>query len=633
MKNLLFTALLLTSFLISHAQQRPNRPPGQGGPPELRNFDEMFDSLAIAQTFDDSLTLIGRMTIAPYVRMGHAEKVKELAELAIKMCEGRTPADKNRLPVIMSNLASVYSDEGQHVKATEYSVQAISACDKADCDVQYILYNVLGFIFKRVENHEKAIEYFKLSSAFASERSFSSDINAATSYLSLEQYDSALLKIDQYIDFNQLNPQNLFAYMVFHDANLFAGNIEEADKTLRFLNEHLEKPGSPKFIYDITYLNVRHLQRKELFDSALFYAQKLQTNPFKLQDKTFGADMLFAEIHMRLKQFQKAISILEPIHKQSEQSENSRLKSSIHGLLAECYKNTANYEKAIFHVEKAGEYREILRSNEVKLAVNRKEVDYVFDKVEQEKKILQANLRRANTEQKFTYSILIFIFLSLVLTYTLFVKTTKSNKQLSGKNVQIEKLMKELNHRVKNNLQLISSIINLQSHAVADGQAKTVLKDSKLRMQALSILHQKLYQMEDLTEVNCANYFEELIENLKLAFVNAGKSVQTNLNVSNQTLNIDYVIPLGLIINELVTNSLKHAKAEDLQINLSLQFNDDKWMLIYSDNGDHFDIAAIEKSQSFGIEMIKSLADQIKSKPMFESKTGLHFSLSFQTNG
>lgn len=203
------------------------------------------------------------------------------------------------------------------------------------------------------------------------------------------------------------------------------------------------------------------------------------------------------------------------------------------------------------------------------------------------------------------------------------------NEKLYSRNERIELLLRELNHRIKNNLQLISSILNLHSRSTDNIDAKMALTEGKLRMQALSLLHQKLYMTEKYTEVDCKEYIKELIDYLSIAFKSNYSDVNFSLDIDDFKLNLDQAVPLGLILNELVTNSLKHSGKDRLLIDFTAKKERDNICITLKDNGSGISQKQFEHSNSFGITMIKSLVDQINGKLTVACKNGPHFRLEF----
>jgi PAS domain S-box-containing protein len=199
-------------------------------------------------------------------------------------------------------------------------------------------------------------------------------------------------------------------------------------------------------------------------------------------------------------------------------------------------------------------------------------------------------------------------------------KITQQKIEQSLKEKEI--LLKEVHHRVKNNMQVISSIINLQSSYVNDEYALALLKESQNRIITMAYIHESLYQNKSFTSVNFSEYVETLCKNIIQSYSLNEQKVQLCLNLQKTTLNLDSSIPAGLIINELVTNAIKHAfpdnKTGTVTINLATENNN--VFLEVKDNGKGFEnIIDFKDSPSLGLQLVNTLIDQIDGSLVFES--------------
>ena len=151
-----------------------------------------------------------------------------------------------------------------------------------------------------------------------------------------------------------------------------------------------------------------------------------------------------------------------------------------------------------------------------------------------------------------------------------------------------EVLLKEVHHRVKNNLQVISSILNLQSSYVKDEGTLNILKESQNRIKSMAFIHESLYQTKDFSSINFTEYIVNLSNNLIHSYSNFDHEVKLNLDIQNVFLNLDLAIPCGLIINEIVSNALKYAfveNKEDGEISIKMEVVGDNLILLIGDNG------------------------------------------------
>ena len=181
-------------------------------------------------------------------------------------------------------------------------------------------------------------------------------------------------------------------------------------------------------------------------------------------------------------------------------------------------------------------------------------------------------------------------------------------------------LIKETHHRVKNNLITISGLLFLQSQHIEDPDAKKALLDSQNRARAMAIIHQKLYSQENLESINLKYYFKQLLDEVVKTYA-LGDNVKYILDVENIELDTDTSLILGLIVNELVSNSLKYAFTENEEgtITVSMHENNGEFVLKISDNGKTIsEDIDIKNTNSFGLTIVNLLTDQIGGSILVE---------------
>ncbi len=189
------------------------------------------------------------------------------------------------------------------------------------------------------------------------------------------------------------------------------------------------------------------------------------------------------------------------------------------------------------------------------------------------------------------------------------------NSSLQKKNQLAHELMKELNHRVKNNLQIVSSLFNLQSYSTEDTETRNALKNAQHRINSIAILHQKLYQDTMIFDVNVPSYLKSLCEYLAYSITNPHEAT-IEVHADDTQLQIKETIYIGLIVNELVTNSLKYGKSPDGTIAISVTFSvtDDFYCITVADTGKGFSDNTLSissgSSGSFGLSLIQTITEQ-----------------------
>ncbi len=193
-------------------------------------------------------------------------------------------------------------------------------------------------------------------------------------------------------------------------------------------------------------------------------------------------------------------------------------------------------------------------------------------------------------------------------------------------------LMKEIHHRVKNNLQVISGLLELQGKSLQDETAKNALREGRNRVRSIALIHQNLYQFENLSTIELKRFVNDLCRQVESVFKKS-KLVIMNITVPDIRLDIDSAVPLGLILNELLSNSFKYAfdNVEAGAINLEIRsVTEGKYQLLYSDNGSGlpagFDFT---KASTLGIQLINDLSRQIGGNVQYENKNGAAFTINF----
>jgi len=199
------------------------------------------------------------------------------------------------------------------------------------------------------------------------------------------------------------------------------------------------------------------------------------------------------------------------------------------------------------------------------------------------------------------------------------------------KNKEKDILLKEVHHRVKNNLQMIYSLFNLQSRQVNNEYTREILSQGKTRIKAISLVHQLLYQSDNFDDINIQDYINSLIENVTSIYINSETSIKTHINANGMSLDIDKAIPLGLILNELLTNSFKYAfegkKTGNIYINIKK--SETIYSFVYSDDGVGFDVNNLKATDTLGIRLITRLSHQLGATPKYKNNNGLELSFYF----
>jgi len=207
-----------------------------------------------------------------------------------------------------------------------------------------------------------------------------------------------------------------------------------------------------------------------------------------------------------------------------------------------------------------------------------------------------------------------------------YMDITKLNSTMREK----ELLVREIHHRVKNNLQIISSLMNLQSRYVDDEVSLEVLRESENRVRSISMVHEGLYRSNDLSNINFKGYIENLVTQLKISYGLEKTDIKIKMDIMDISLSIDTAVPVGLLITEILTNSIKYAFPEG-DGNICLEFSrvNGHFSLVLQDDGVGFSQDKLNTNESLGMQLIRSLGEQLDSEIKIETDNGTRYSFKF----
>lgn len=334
------------------------------------------------------------------------------------------------------------------------------------------------------------------------------------------------------------------------------------------------------------------------------------------------------------KNYQKAIEYLEQA---LEANNTSGLKiplSNTYKELAKAYAGLNNYEKAYhYHLLHTTVDSTVFNTDREKAALE------ITSKYNVEKKVKEILVLRKDNEIKnlqlsnnqlilvATTVICVLLLVICIIFYNKFQAKRKSNEEK-------EVLLREIHHRVKNNMQIILSILSLEVRKSDDVNAVSFFKESESRIQSMAIIHEMLYQSHNLANISFNDYICQLVDYIfKIYNVNTEK-IKYKIDSSDVHLDINTAVPLGLIVNELVCNSLKHAFAKRDSGMITIQLINEKpkeYELVIGDTGvglpDNFEI---KKTTTLGLKLIQTLTKQIEGKLKITSENGVVFSICFK---
>lgn len=263
--------------------------------------------------------------------------------------------------------------------------------------------------------------------------------------------------------------------------------------------------------------------------------------------------------------------------------------------------------------------------------------------IEKQKKDIESTKEEIlQRDKKINYSIValilaLFVSVAAILAYFKSVKNKRVIEEqksiIESSLAEKDSLLKEIHHRVKNNLQMVSSLLSMQTKNTKSKEAIAALEEGRSRVKAMALIHQKLYQNEDISVIQMQEYIESLVNSVQSVYKKGGHKINIIIDAEGTELDIDRAIPIGLIINELVSNSLKYAfiGREDGQIYISVRMNGKLGVFEYLDNGNGLPEDVQKRaSSSLGIKLIERLVNQLRSTLNFDKDVdGVRFWFNF----
>jgi two-component sensor histidine kinase/putative methionine-R-sulfoxide reductase with GAF domain len=214
-------------------------------------------------------------------------------------------------------------------------------------------------------------------------------------------------------------------------------------------------------------------------------------------------------------------------------------------------------------------------------------------------------------------------------------KRQQAQAQISASLEEKVILLKEIHHRVKNNLQVISSLLDLQANHINDQHVLEMFKESQGRVKSMALIHEQLYQSSDLSNINFAQYLNSLVNQVRRSYNTKAQAIIINLNVATMPLTIETAIPCGLIVNELVSNAFKYAfpnrRDHPGEISIDLQKTADNQVALHvRDNGVGIpEDIDLRRTKSLGLRLVNTLVKQLRGKVSIERAGGTKFEIIF----
>lgn len=389
---------------------------------------------------------------------------------------------------------------------------------------------------------------------------------------------------------------------------------------------------------------------KEVIDKAMEYQKKALEIQEELGDKKGMLSSIqgLARVQSLSGNPDQALKYMEDVISISSEIGAKKELRDAYSEISEIYIRKGDYKKALSFKNRYAQMKDTLFSEQTQEIATNLETKFENEKKTKEIEILQRENEIQELQLGRNRILIISFTISLVLalvSVVLYARTNRDRKKafslLQKQNESIKKqkeekevLLKEIHHRVKNNLQVINSLIRLQCAYTDDQVALDLFDECQNRIISMALIHEKMYESHDLSNVNIQEYIAELSQNLLRSY-RLHKNVELDIDVSVKTLTLDTLIPLGLLLNELISNSLKHAFLDDkedgvITVKLDHDSSSGKFVLEIGDNGIGLpDDFTFNSALTLGMELVVTLSSQLDGTIERIEKPGSHFRIEF----
>lgn len=662
-------AVLMTAFCVSAQQQHSQQ-----------QFDSISKVIANTNNRDSIVSLLQLQKELAETSNNTTQLISVLLKLAettdrggekslalLKRAHSLATEVKDTAAIIETSikLAKVYQVKTEYKTAFEYinaSIQLSEATNNKKATIQG--YSVRANIYNNISQIQEAITDLNTAKKIALQLPNNANIllpilkTQSYIYYSNDQFAEGLAILNEVVELYE-NAENYRQSAIWRNntamihLSCFCVPIADQKKNLY---QSIKNAKKIEFNAGEAYAYV-HLARvfkeENKLDSAYHYLEVASTIPLGRRAKRFNGylNQIKGDFWATKNNAAKAIVHFEKAYTIWDDLQVLKDKQYTAKSLSNFYKQIGKPKEALNYLETYTKIKDSAFSKKNVEEVKELELTYKFEKQQYQDSIQNAKalaileLQQTNDlqQERHKQQILLGLFVVALafggFAYYAYQRKKKTSKILDEKNGTIEKalqekqlLLKEVHHRVKNNFQIVSSLLELQTKGIEDEKALNLANEGKNRVKSMALIHQKLYQ-NDSGLIDFDEYINVLVKELSYMYA-SDKKVQTHIQTENMQFDIDTAIPLGLIVNELITNAYKYAfdAAADNTLNISInKLNEDEYKLIVSDNGKGIeDGLDLSKVKSLGLRLVRRLTKQLQGDFLWNNQNGATFEIIFK---
>ena len=621
----------LASYLSELEEQCPNLPPND-------NFHKIY----LLQTRGDTSFISLNHKSLAYNRV-HGDSLDIMRNLLLSSIEHYYTGDIQAATEVFISVLPFYKRQKKYRKVLD------------------LLFKI-GDCYQAINLNEKAIqasfEGLNLVSKFPLSKieklkmrgNFHLEISEGLSYES--DYSTGLIHCDSALQaLNNFPTSAYYLNALVQKGNLFS-KMEVRDSSIFYLQQALSLADSSTYAQKVQYHTICYSIGAEYYETKKFKkAIPFAKTAISLAKRYTNQRILNQSLALYAKILAgtgspEAKPQLLLLYDEFEKSNDLPFLKSISQALSRIYINEGDTEKAFHYLSVYDWTTDSIYSSEKANALQEAKVKFETDKKEAALVLNQTRLAESKAliqaQTRYLWAVGIGLTLALILgiiAIVAFFQKRKANMLLEIQNQKIEKqnqekalLLKEIHHRVKNNLQVVSSLLELQSDTLEDPAAIDAALEGQSRVKSIALIHQKLYQTEHLDRIDFKDYVEQLVGSIAETYEQ--QSVSKNIEIEKISLDIDTAIPVGLILNELISNAYKYAlkDTESAHLNVTLNRNaDNSFELIVADNGKGLpENFSLSKLNSLGLQLVEGLTRQLKGSFEYYNEEGANFRILFR---
>ncbi|WP_289644559.1 tetratricopeptide repeat-containing sensor histidine kinase [Maribacter aestuarii] len=562
--------------------------------------------------------------------------------------------------------SQIYYDLGDYEKSLAISKSLYDAMDSLSMDTKALILELMDTNYSKLELYDKQIEIRRRKR----ELGYTKNVAFYDIYSSLGQHRKAMR---DYMaeEKKEIKEDDFYAQAIYNN-NI--GNYLRLDKSTPTALSYFRKADALLDVYFSDVLRVKsdselveanllkgviqgnigkcYVQSKE-YEDAIPYLENSIEIIKKYSTGKFSSDLVentleIAECYLQMDNYAKATDYLSdgmnPIKIKNILKKN-RLYAAYYDRTGD-YKSSTAYLKRNIRIRDSIDLTEANIKNQQLTSVVSQDLEYSRKMMEEQKEALEKSRNDIIAKDErisLVFISLIFTLLGFAGLVYAYLKSIKNQRLIAEQKhiienslVEKDSLLKEIHHRVKNNLQMVSSLLSLQTKNTRSKAAIEALEEGKSRVKAMALIHQKLYQNDDLSVIEMQGYIESLINSVQSVYKKGGHNINITIDAEGVELDIDRAIPFGLILNELVSNSFKYAFPHDedngkIYIHLR-KIMGQEGFFEYTDNGVGLPKDTEERANSsMGIRLMNRLANQLQtSLNTDETSDGVRFWFNFK---